>query len=156
MLCGMAFPDRIYRRSAAGLKMLTSPGRTCPLEHQRILALIDQDTHSDVVRGSLRQFPDALLADWLAEMEELGYLSSTLAEISQNLDFTGLFTAPRSTPTPLVQEVRAANDHGSLDARRLWSFPVRGPNQEPRTTAQDGRRDIGIGRGGRPRPSSLG
>jgi CheY-like chemotaxis protein len=106
MLCGMAFPDRIYRRSAAGLKMLTSPDKTCPLEHRRILALIDQDTHSDVVRGSLRQFPDALLADWLAEMEELGYLSSTLAENTQNLDFTDLFKAPRSAPTPLVQEDR--------------------------------------------------
>ena len=88
MLDGMSLPDRIYRRTTAGDKMLTSPDRTCPLEHQRILALVDEDTHTDVVRGCLRQFPDALLADWLAEMEELGYLSSRSAEITRNLDFT--------------------------------------------------------------------
>ena len=102
----MALPDRIYRRSPAGLKMLTDPDRTCPLEHQRILALIDHDTHTDVVRGCLRQFPDTLLADWLAEMEELGYLSSTLADITQNLDFTELFKALRQAPAPLAQEDR--------------------------------------------------
>jgi len=100
----MAHPDRIYRRSPAGLKMLTNPDRTCPLEHQRILALVDEDTHFDVVRGCLRQFPDGLLADWLAEMEELGYLSSALADVSQNLDFTTLFKARK--PTPLAQEDR--------------------------------------------------
>jgi len=86
--------------------MLTNPDRTCPLEHQRILALIDQNTHFDVVRGCLRQFPDTLLADWLAEMEELGYLSSTLADITQNLDFTDLFKAPRAARAALAEEDR--------------------------------------------------
>jgi CheY-like chemotaxis protein len=102
----MALLNRIYRRTPAGLKMLASPDKTCPLEHKRILALIDHDTHSDVVRGSLRQFPDALLADWLAEMEELGYLSSTAAEVALNLDFTDLFKAPRPAPASLGQEDR--------------------------------------------------
>jgi len=89
--------------------MLTNPERTCPLEHQRILALVDADTHFDVVRGCLRQFPDTLLVDWLAEMEELGYLSSTLVDTSQNLDFTNLFKAPR--PTSLAQEDRKQIEH---------------------------------------------
>jgi CheY-like chemotaxis protein len=106
----MALPDRIYRRSPAGLKMLASPERTCPLEHQRILALIDQDTHFDVVRGCLRQFPDTLLADWLAEMEELGYLSSTDADVTQSLDFTDLFKARRPAPVPLAAEDRKRID----------------------------------------------
>jgi CheY-like chemotaxis protein len=39
-------------------------------------------------------------------MEELGYLSSTLADITQNLDFTNLFKAPRPAPAPLAQEDR--------------------------------------------------
>lgn len=82
--------------------MLTNPDRTCPLEHQRILTLIDQDTHTDVVRGCLRQFPDTLLADWLAEMEELGYLSSTPVEQPQSLDFTELFKAMRPVSAPLA------------------------------------------------------
>jgi len=106
----MAIPDRIYRRSAAGLKVLSNPDGTCPLEYQRILALIDHDTHTDVVRGCLRQFPDTLLGDWLAEMEELGYLTSTLAEITQQLDFTDLFKAPRQAPTPPALEDRKQID----------------------------------------------
>jgi CheY-like chemotaxis protein len=84
--------------------MLTNPDRTCPLEHQRILALIDDETHFDVIRGSLRQFSDALLVDWLAEMEELGYLNSTLADASRNLDFTDLFKERR--PIPIARQDR--------------------------------------------------
>ncbi len=106
----MAFPDRIYRRSPAGLKILTSQDRTCPPDHQRILALIEQDTHSDIIRGRLRQFPDALLADWLAEMEELGYLSSAPANVAQDLDFTDLFKEPRPGPAPLTQADRKRID----------------------------------------------
>lgn len=103
-------PNRVYRRTSIGQKMLTTPDRTCPLEHQRILALLDQDTHTDVIRGCLRQFPDTLLSDWLAEMEELGYLNSNLADITQNLDFTDLFKAPRPAPAPLAQEDRKRID----------------------------------------------
>lgn len=106
MLDSMALPDRIYRRKPAGQQILTNPDRTYPLEYQRILALIDQDTHTDVVRGCLRQFPDTLLADWLAEMEELGYLSSTAADSTQSLDFSELFKAARAAAAPLTAEDR--------------------------------------------------
>ena len=39
-------------------------------------------------------------------MEELGYLSSTPVEHTQNLDFTDLFKAPRLASAPLAQEDR--------------------------------------------------
>jgi len=107
MLGGMALPDRVYRRKPAGDQILANPGRAHPLEHQRILALIDQDTHTDVVRGCLRQFPDALLADWLDEMEELGYLSSKEADSTQSLDFTALFKAARAAAVPPTAQDRA-------------------------------------------------
>jgi len=102
MLRPMSLPDRIYRREPAGRQMLVNPDRTNPLEYQRILALIDEDTHTDVVRGCLRQFSDALLADWLAEMEELGYLSSKAADSTQSLDFTELFKAARAAAAPTL------------------------------------------------------
>lgn len=102
----MALPDRIYRRAPAGQRILADPDKAHPLEHQRIIALIDQDTHTDVIRGHLRQFPDTLLADWLAEMEELGYLSSEPALGTQNLDFTDLFKPARPAAAPLVPEDR--------------------------------------------------
>jgi len=102
----MTLPDRVYRRNPAGEKVLAGANRTQPLEYQRILALIEQDTHSDVVRGSLRQFPDSLLADWLAEMEEIGYLSSVPADSTQSLDFTELFNAAQPATAPLAAEDR--------------------------------------------------
>jgi CheY-like chemotaxis protein len=102
----MNLPDRVYRRNLAGQKGLAGPERTQPPEYRRILALIEQDTHSDVVRGYLRQFPDALLADWLAEMEEIGYLSSVPADSTQSLDFTELFNAARPAAAPLAAEDR--------------------------------------------------
>lgn len=102
----MALPDRIYRPNPGGQRILTNPDRTDPLEYRRILTLIDQDTHTDVVRGCLRQFPDALLADWLDEMEDLGYLSSRPADSTHDLDFTDLFKATRPAAAPLVPEDR--------------------------------------------------
>jgi len=106
MLAAMALPDRVYRRTSAGEQKLAKSDKALPQEHQRILALVSQDTHTDVVRGCLRQFPDALLADWLAEMEELGYLSSKDADRTQSLDFTALFQAARAGAAPLTAEDR--------------------------------------------------
>ena len=102
----MALPDRTYRRNPAGQQILTNPDKTYPLEYQRILAVIEGVTHGDVIRGCLRQFPDALLADWLGEMEELGYVSSTEADSTQSLDFTELFKAARAAAAPLPAEDR--------------------------------------------------
>lgn len=98
----MALPDRVYRRNLAGERILAGPIKAHPLEYQRILALVEQETHSDVVRGYLRQFPDTLLADWLTEMEELGYLSSVPADSTQSLDFTELFRGAQAAPVPLA------------------------------------------------------
>ena len=101
--------DRIYRRSEAGAQAFAAGRKPCPPEYQRILGLIQEETHSDVVRGCLRQFSDALLADWLAEMEELGLLCSQPADSTLDLDFTSLFNAAPAAPPRL----------GAEDARRI-------------------------------------
>ncbi|MGA7985551.1 MAG: hypothetical protein WCA01_10270, partial [Burkholderiales bacterium] len=66
--------DRIYHRTASGENAFSSGDSAIPSDYRRILRVIEGDTHSDVVRGLLRQFPDALLAEWLAELEELGMI----------------------------------------------------------------------------------
>ena len=132
----MALPDRLYRRSAAGQQALDSADGPHPLEYQRILALVDRDTHSDVVRGCLRQFPDTLLADWLAEMEELGYLRSTAADSTQSLDFTELFKAARAA-APLAADDRkrierqAGQAAAALDDNGAFLAQDRIRNREP-------------------------
>jgi CheY-like chemotaxis protein len=82
--------DRIYRRTASGDEALASADVAVPSDYRRILGVIEGDTHSDVIRGCLRQFPDALLADWLAELEEIGFVSSAPADPTQDLDFSNL------------------------------------------------------------------
>jgi CheY-like chemotaxis protein len=111
----MALPDRTYQRNPAGQQILTNPDKTYPLEYQRILAVIEGVTHGDVIRGCLRQFPDSLLADWLAEMEELGYLSSSEADSTQSLDFTELFKAARSAAAQSPAAPLAAEDRKRIE-----------------------------------------
>ncbi len=86
----MAPLDRLYRRTPAGDEALASRDTAIPSDYRRILRLVERDTHSEVICGSLRQFSDSLLADWLAELEEIGFLSSVPGDSSQNLDFAAL------------------------------------------------------------------
>lgn len=136
MLTAMALPDLIYHRKPAGEKMLANPDRTCPLEHQRILALLEQDAHFDVIRGCLRQFPDALLVDWLSEMEELDYLGSKPADPTLSLDFSNLFKAQRPAPPPVPEDRKRIEQQASLAASALGDKGVflsrdRIKNREP-------------------------
>ena len=103
--------SRIYRRTPAGEEVLASDDVAIPSDYRRILALIEGDTHTDVIRGRLRHFADALLADWLAELEELGFLSSGPAGTAQELDFSSLLEmqqlGPRAASPDDSQRMRA-------------------------------------------------
>lgn len=88
----MLLEDRIYTRTEAGEQALALPDVAIPAEYRRLLWVVESDTHADVIRGRLRQFPDSLLADWLAELEELGYLSSKLVDPKHKLDIAGLLS----------------------------------------------------------------
>lgn len=82
--------DLSYRRTAAGNEALFSVDTAIPVDYRRILCIIDGDTHANVVRGRLRQYSDALIADWLAELEELGFIESTGTGDTFDLDFEPL------------------------------------------------------------------
>jgi CheY-like chemotaxis protein len=82
--------DRIYSRTASGDQAFASNDVAIPSDYRRILRVIEGETHSDVIRGRLRHYSDALLADWLAELEELGFVRSIPADATQDLDFSGL------------------------------------------------------------------
>ena len=82
--------DLAYRRTAAGNEALFSVDTAIPVDYRRILCIIDGDTHANVVRGRLRQYSDALIADWLAELEELGFIESMGAGDAYDLDFEPL------------------------------------------------------------------
>jgi CheY-like chemotaxis protein len=89
--------SRIYARTAAGDEALASGDVAIPSDYRRILAVIETSTHTHVIRGRLRHFADDLLDDWLAELEELGFISSIAADVTQELDFRSLLAAQQGS-----------------------------------------------------------
>ncbi|HVB82810.1 MAG TPA: response regulator [Candidatus Binataceae bacterium] len=100
----MTLKDRIYWRSEAGERALTSGDPSVPSDYRRILRFVERRTHSAVIRGCLRQFPDALLADWLDELEEIGFLVSKRADITHDLHFRELLEAQQAARASLAPE----------------------------------------------------
>ncbi len=88
----MGVAGRTYRLAEAG--QAAGEDLSVPADYRRILALFTSDTHFDVIRGALRQFPDKLIEEWLGELEEIGYLELAPSEEDFDLDFTKFFTKP--------------------------------------------------------------
>ena len=109
--------DCVYRRTAAGDKALSSIGPTIAPEYLRILSVIDGVTHSDVIRGLLRQFPDKLLRDWLSEVEELGFVISAPADPARDLDFTALSRKVSGEPKAATLADKTRIDRQAREAR---------------------------------------
>lgn len=86
----MKLDKTIYRRTPAGLAALRGSDMAVPVDHRRILAILEGDTDIDVVRGFLRQFPDALIDDWLAELIEIGFIEMADSDDAQNLSLEEL------------------------------------------------------------------
>jgi CheY-like chemotaxis protein len=134
---GSTAQDCIYRRTAAGDKALTSTDGKVPTDYLRILAAIEGATHSDVIRGLLRQFPDKFLGDWLSEIEELGYVVSAPADPARDLDFTALSRKASAEPkaatladkTRIDQQTREAR--AALDDAGAYLSPDRLKNRPP-------------------------
>lgn len=101
----MADDSKLYRRTEGGRAAVQSGDLAIPSDFRRILALVETEMHGDAIRGSLRQYPDALLAEWLEELEELGMLESRpSADITHNLQFAVPGAAGREQPPGLLAE----------------------------------------------------
>jgi CheY-like chemotaxis protein len=104
-----------------------------PADYRRILAFIDAETHADVVRGCLRQFPDKLLEDWLGELEQLGWLESMAETDDHDLDFAQpLFAEPKLLAEDQKRLERDASSAGaSLAKSGIYLSPERLKNRAP-------------------------
>jgi CheY-like chemotaxis protein len=129
--------DSIYHRTTAGDRALLSDNTTVPPEYRRILGVIEGLTHSDVIRGLLRQFPDELLGDWLSEMEELGFVVSAPADPTHDLDFSGPMGKPQAEPRVLTPddtnrlEKQALAARSALNRAGAYLSPDRLANRQP-------------------------
>lgn len=127
--------NRIYCRTATGDRALQSTERALPSDYRRILQIVGRGAHPDVIRGFLRHIPDALLGDWIAELEELRLLGSAPVDGADDPDFTyppKPLRLNRSEPKPddtgrTVREVRAAQE--ALDRAGAYLFQDRLQNR---------------------------
>jgi len=103
--------SRVYRVTASGRKAWESQDASVPADYRRILGLVDTEAHFDVIRSLLRRYPDTLIFEWLAELEELDLLSSVPTEAKHDLDFTGTLRLPAllaEDTKRLVHQAKAA------------------------------------------------
>jgi hypothetical protein len=84
----MARIERIYRPTERGLNARSGGYSGLPPEYGRILGFIQRETHSDEIRAGLRRYTDEEIFEWLADLENLGYLVSEPVSAKHNLDFT--------------------------------------------------------------------
>jgi CheY-like chemotaxis protein len=84
------FDHLTYRRTDTGEVALHGMDTAIPADYRRILSLIDEDMHINVIRGRLRRYSDALIADWLGELEELGFIESSRAGEASDPNFESL------------------------------------------------------------------
>jgi CheY-like chemotaxis protein len=130
--------DASYRRTKAGEEALRSVDTAIPVDYRRILFHIAGDTHANVLRGRLRRYPDALITEWLAELEELGFIETTRASAAYDLDFEPL-AEPAASAVDLVvfpdelqqiaDEARAAG--AALHGRGAYLAAERLQNRAP-------------------------
>jgi CheY-like chemotaxis protein len=128
--------DRNFRITASGKDARTSEDTAIPTDYRRLLALIGDSTHFNVIRGRLRQHPDQLLEEWLAELEEIGFIETLPTGSEADLDFTDLLKTKPAAPGVLPHDderlKRAVAEAGSaLERSGLFLARERIANRPP-------------------------
>ena len=82
----MSKSEVIYRRTEVGAAAATHAD--VPEEYQRILRFLEVESHAITVRKFLREHPEELVSQWLAELEELQLIQSLPAAAEQDPEYT--------------------------------------------------------------------
>ena len=90
----MSTTGRSFRLTEIGRAVSDGNDLSVPADYRRILGLVVSDTHFDVIRGALLRYPDKLIAEWVEELQEIGYLEAVPSEADFDLDFTKFFAQP--------------------------------------------------------------
>lgn len=107
-------PGHVARLTAAGRGAFWQgqvANSSLPKEYLRIMGLVEFQGHPNVIRGYLRRFPDRLIDDWLAELEESGLLEYVPLRDKADgpLEFRTAATEP-APPLVLEEDQRRISD----------------------------------------------
>jgi len=130
--------DRSFKITSTGAHARATQDTAIPADYRRLLALIEDNTHFDVIRGRLREHPDKLLEDWLAELEEIGFIESQATGSGSEPALGDLLSATPATPSVLPQDeerlTRTVAEAGSaLELSGLFLAGDRIANRPPLT-----------------------
>lgn len=80
--------ELIYRRTEAGAAVAMVEDPEIPEEYRRILRFLEVEADAVQLRNFLRNHPDELVSQWLAELEEMQLIELVPAAPEQDPDFT--------------------------------------------------------------------
>jgi len=87
----MHLAKRIYRRTAAGRQAAVNQSADVPVEYRRVLELVGTGTPTAVIRACLRSHPYEHILEWLAKLEQVGFLESIPQAGADDLGFSANF-----------------------------------------------------------------
>ena len=93
---------------------------TLPKEYLRIMGLVEFQGHPNVVRSYLRRYPDRLIDEWLAELEQAGLLEYVPHREDADLQFSRGSAA--TAPTPILEEDKRRISDESWAAGNILSM----------------------------------
>jgi CheY-like chemotaxis protein len=137
--------DALYQRTQSGEEALHGGDTAIPGDYRRILAHLEGGTHVDVIRGSLREYSDALIDDWLTELLDLGFIEAVVADNTRVLTLEALVNDGVAFRIlgELADEQRRAQDlakeiSADLQRKRAYLSTARLRNRDrlPKTAAQ--------------------
>lgn len=141
----MILDDAVYQRTESGETALHGGDTAIPADYRRILAHLEGGAHVDVIRGSLREYSDALIDDWLSELLDLGFIEAVSGDSTRALSLEALVNDGVAFRIlgELAEEQRRAMDAAkeitaSLQRKRAYLSTRRLRNRErlPKTAAQ--------------------
>jgi len=137
--------DAVYQRTESGEQALHGGDTAIPADYRRLLAHLEGGAHIDVIRGSLRQYSDALIEDWLTELLDLGFIESVDSDTTKVLTLEALvnegvaFRVLGELADDHRRALEAAKDiTASLQRKRAYLSSARLRNRPrlPKTVAQ--------------------
>lgn len=141
----MILEDAVYQRTESGEQALHGGDTAIPADYRRLLAHLEGGAHIDVIRGSLRQYSDALIEDWLTELLDLGFIESVDSDTTKVLTLEALvnegvaFRVLGELADEHRRALEAAKDiTASLQRKRAYLSSARLRNRPrlPKTVAQ--------------------